>query len=113
MAINERSIQFFNKSVAVNTTDGTLVAAIPGAKIRLLSVVSVPAATPAATLAFNSKGSGSGTLISPAIPLTAATLLSLGNGNAGICETNKGEALTTTTGAGTNASFIYISYVVI
>ena len=112
--IDYRQVQYKTQSCAKATTDGAFVAApASGRKIRLLSVQCVPAATPAATLAFNSKGSGAGTLITPAYAQTAATLLNPSAGYGGLAETNPGEALTYTTGAGTNASDVTISYVVI
>ena len=112
--IDTRSAQFKTISPAVGTTDVAFVAAVPGRKIRLLSFQTVPAATPAATIQFTTKPSGAGTAISPAYPLTAATLLQAGGGtDGGLCETNAGEGLSVTTGAGTNASPLFISYVLI
>jgi hypothetical protein len=112
--IDFRTVQFASVSAAVATTDGTLVAAVPSRKIRLLSLQCVPATTPAATLAINTKPTGSGTAVSPAYPLTAATLLNpSAAAGTGLCESNRGEGLSFTTGAGTNASTVFVSYVLI
>ena len=113
MALDPRSVQFKTVSPAVGTTDVAVVAAVPGRKIRLMSFGTVPAATPAATIQFTTKPSGGGTAISPAYPLTAATLLAPAVGEGGICETNAGEGLSVTTGAGTNASPLFVQYLVL
>jgi hypothetical protein len=87
------------ENVAASATDEVLVAAIPGRKIRVLTFLINQGSTTASTVTFNSKGSGSGTAISP-------TLLYAANGGTsadtvnGFWETKVGEALTVSTGAG-------------
>lgn len=113
-ATTDRSIQFKTASVAAGTTDAALVAASSvggtGAKVRVVSfVIAAAAATPAASAVFTSKPAGAGTAISP-VMATAAGQTIIGD-SAPFWETNKGEGLSITTGAGTNATTVSVAYV--
>jgi hypothetical protein len=112
----DRSIQFKTASVAAGTTDSVLVAGASvggtGAKVRVVSfVVAAAAATPAASIVFNSKPAGAGTAISP-VMATAAGQTIVGD-SAPFWESNKGEGLSVTTGAGTNATTVSIAYTLV
>jgi hypothetical protein len=86
-------------SVAAGTTDGPVVAAVAGKKLRVLAFILMAAAT--ATLAtFNSKGAGAGVAISPAYPCAINGGLAPPYNVHGWLETSAGEGLTLTTGAG-------------
>ena len=92
-------------SIVQSTTDGPIIAAVPNKAVRVLAIVmSTPTATP---ITFNSKPAGAGTAISPAVNLGANAPFVLpplnmpeGTGPAGWWDTNSGEGLTATTGAG-------------
>lgn len=97
-------------NVSAGQTDSSLVAAVTGKKIRVLSVVCVAGAT-ATNITFNTKPGGSGVAIS----------MLFANGiNSGFClpfspvgwfDTGVGEGLTVTTGAGaaTGVQVVYIA----
>lgn len=87
-------------SIAASATDSVLVAAVTGKKIRVLTYMVNQGDTTPSTVTFNSKGSGAGTAVWPAVKYAA-------NGGAqppvnptGWFETNVSEALTVSTGAG-------------
>jgi len=88
-------------SIAASQTDSVLVAAVAGRKIRVLTYMINQGDTTPSAVTFNSKGSGAGTAIWPAIKYAA-------NGGSnppmnkdrGWFSTLVGEALTVTTGAG-------------
>jgi hypothetical protein len=96
-------------AVAASQTDSVLVAAATGKKIRVHGFTINHGDTTASAVTFNSKGSGAG---------TAKTAPYKGPANGGFVapeskgawfETNVGEALTVTTGAGstTNIDVVY------
>jgi hypothetical protein len=111
----DRTAQFANgTAIAAGQTDAVIQAAIPGRKIRVLSVFVFPTTTPPANVTFNSKGSGAGTAISPVLPLVASVPLSVvGPAEVGVFQTNAGEALTVTNPAGTTLAVFMVAYVVI
>lgn len=86
-------------TVASGSTDAVLLPAESGVKFRLLSLTAVaPVATP---LTLNTKGSGAGTPVSPALPgSSGGPCPAWGHNPQGWLETLPGEALTATTGAG-------------
>lgn len=86
-------------NVAASQTDSELVAAVPHRRIRVLSVAFVCGGT-ATNATFNSKGSGAGAAISPLFANAANGGAVLNHNPLGWCETEVGEALTLTTGAG-------------
>lgn len=98
-------------NVAASQTDSVLVAGIPGKVIRVVAFYFVCGAT-GTNATFNSKGSGAGTAISPLIANAANSGAVLGYSEAGWHETNEGEALTLTTGAGstTGVQIVYVAY---
>jgi hypothetical protein len=93
---------------AANGTDTAFIAAAAGKRIRVLQVVAVAGGT-ATDLTFNSKGSGAGTAISPKFANGANGGAVLPYNRAGWFETNQGEALTVTTGAG-SATGVLVGY---
>jgi hypothetical protein len=108
----DRSVNFSGpKSVAVATTDSVVVAAVPGMKVRVLAYVVAATTTPPATVVFNSKGSGAGTAVSATYGLVAQQTLNEATDSSGLFQTNQGEGLTVTTGAGTTAVTLTVSYV--
>jgi len=99
-------------NIAQSQTDSSLVTARAGSKIRVFSVAAVSGAT-ATNVTFNSKGSGAGTAISPAFAFGANGGAVLPYNPQGWFDTNRGEGLTATTGAGSTqgllVSYAYIS----
>lgn len=96
-------------TVATGTTDGNVVTAVSGKKIRVLASATMAAGT-ATAVTFNSKGSGAGTAIS-------ATFTNGVNGGevlpynpVGWFETNAGEALTVTTAAAGSNTAVHVVY---
>jgi hypothetical protein len=91
-------------------TDSVLVANSGNARIRVLAVLLVAGATPPATITFNSKGSGAGTAISPALNIPASANTPIGGTPYGLFQTNRGESLTWTNPAGTAAAQMVVVY---
>src|SRR5262249_30358053 len=101
------------QNLAAGATDTALVPAVSGKRIRVLAFGLFPSGTtPAASTTFNSKGGGAGTAISPAIGHAAGVpvLWDGSDGRAGLFETNPGEALTVSAGAGTNPTGVMVVY---
>lgn len=86
-------------NVAASSTDASVVDAVAGKKIRVLSVY-VVAGVIATTLIFNSKPAGAGTAISATLANGANGGEVLPHNDHGWFETTAGEGLTVTTGAG-------------
>jgi hypothetical protein len=96
-------------NVAISQTDSNIVTAVAGKKIRVIALFTVGGGT-ATTFTFNSKGAGAGTAISPLFASGVNTAIVLEPATVGWFETNTGEALTVTTGAG-SATGIHVVYV--
>lgn len=86
-------------NVAASSTDAALVTAVPGARIRVHQVGFLDGAT-ATDVTFNTKPAGAGTAISPVFQNGANGGGVLPFSMPGWFETNVGEGLTVTTGAG-------------
>lgn len=93
------SIQYAFANVDASSTDGEIVAAVTGKAIRVLAFIAVAGDT-ATTLTFNTKPSGAGSAISALFANAANGGEVLSYNDAGWFETNSGEGLTVTTGAG-------------
>ena len=91
-------------NVAAAQTDAELVAAVPGKRIRVRFLVQSCGGT-ATTTVLNTKGSGAGTAISPVFANGINGGSVLGDNEAGWFDTNVGEALTVTTGAGASTGY--------
>lgn len=103
-------------NAAGGATDTPVVAAVAGRKIRLIGfIVSPAAATPAASIVFNSKSGGAGTAISATFGLVAGVPITVepGEQRAGLLETNIGEGLSVTTGAGAGGAGVHVIYEVV
>lgn len=87
-------------SVAASQTDSVLVAAVTGAKVRVIAFLLNHGDTTASAVTFNSKSAGAGTAKTPALKGPANGGFVAGQIDAGWFETNEGEGLTVTTGAG-------------
>ena len=109
MAAHYAGTAFAN--VNASTTDASLVAAVAGSEINVLSVVAVAGGT-ATNLTFNSKPAGSGTAITCVFANGANGGVALAHNPNGWFTTNKGEGLSCTTGSG-SATGILITYEVI
>lgn len=96
-------------NVAASQTDSVLVAGVSGKRIRVKAVAFIAGGT-GTNATFNSKGSGSGTAISPLFANAANGGAVLNNNPEGWFETEAGEALTLTTGAGSSTGVI-VKYV--
>ena len=92
-------------NVSASTTDGALVTASPGRKIRVYSVAVVSGGT-GTTVTFNTKPTGSGTAIGPAFAFGNNGGAVLPHNPKGWFDTNRGEGLTVTTGAGSTQGVI-------
>lgn len=95
MALNA----FAFANVAASQTDSVLVSGITN-RIVLVKAVTVITGATATTITFNSKGSGSGTAISALFSNAATGGFVLPESVGGWFQTNPGESLTCTTGAG-------------
>jgi len=100
-------------NIAASTTDGIILSAITGNRIRVLGIIPVCGGT-ATTLVFNSKGSGAGTAITATFALAANGGFVLPTSGDTMNEvpwfqTNLGEALTATTGTGSTIG-IHVVY---
>lgn len=98
-------------NVTSATTDGALVTAVSGRKIRVLGVAAVAGGT-ATTVTFNSKPAGSGTAISATFDLLARGVLVLPVDELGWFESASGEGLTVTTGSGSTVG-VQVIYTVL
>ena len=104
-------------NVAASQTDSNIVTGKDGTIIRIIGGFVVVAGT-ATNVTFNSKGIGAGTAITSIIPCGANGGLMMsspsqnpsGESPSGYFETNKGEGLTITTGAGASIVGITIRY---
>jgi hypothetical protein len=110
-AYGTTSASYATGNVAAGTTDSSLVAAVPGRKIRVLAVAFI-CGTTATNATFNSKGSGAGTAISPIFQNGASSGAILGHNPVGWFQTNAGEGLTLTTGGGSTTGVIVVHVVV-
>jgi hypothetical protein len=98
-------------SIAASATDSVLVAAVTGSKIRVHAFMLNQGDTTASTITFNSKGAGAGTAIFPGLKYAANGGTTSTEGT-GWFETNRGEALTVTTGAGSTSGVVVIYSIV-
>jgi predicted aconitase with swiveling domain len=92
-------------SIAASTTGSSLVAAVPGCKIRVLTFLVNPGDTTASTVTFNSAS----TAKTPALKGPANGVIGASNDRSGLFETARGEALTVTTGAGSTTG-VMVTY---
>ena len=99
-------------SIAASQTDNALVTAITGAKIRVVAVVINHGDTTASAVTFNSKPAGAGTAKTPALKGPANGGFVIPFNESGWFETNEGEGLTVTTGAGSTTG-VLVNYEVI
>lgn len=95
-------------NIASGQTDSSLVVAVPGKTIRVVSAFLVTAAT-ATNVTFNTKPVGSGTAISQLIACGANGGLVLPYNFDGWFSTNSGEGLSVTTGSGSTTG-INVTY---
>jgi len=106
---NALTPKFAKANIAATTTDGPLVTAVVGKRLRVL-VFRVMTGATATTVTFNSKPGGAGVAISE----TMACGINGGQHGTyspvGHFETAKGEGLTVTTGAGstTGVGIVYV-----
>jgi hypothetical protein len=104
-----RPFKYAKSDVAASATDSSLVAAVTGKRIVVIQAVWVTGTT-ATTVVFNSKGSGAGTAISGTFSNDINGGVVLPFSQSGWFETNVGEALTCTTGAGSTTG-ITLTYI--
>jgi hypothetical protein len=96
-------------SVAASQADSAVITAVTGKKLRVTSMI-LSCGSPATTVTFNTKPSGSGTAITNAIHLPSNGSVVMPYNPAGWCETSAAEGLTVTTGAGSTTTY-QIGYV--
>jgi hypothetical protein len=92
-------------NVAASQTDSVIVAAQAGKRVRVYQVASVGGGT-ATNVTFNTKGSGAGTALSPIFAFGVNGGAVLSYSPSGWFDTNRGEGLTVTTGAGSSQGII-------
>lgn len=93
-------------TVAASTTDSELVTAVTGRKIRVRSVVINQGDTTPSSVQFNSDDGDTSTAISPAFKAAANGGFVMNDNPQGWFETESGEALTVTTGSGSNTAIL-------
>lgn len=98
-----RPVKRATLNVPAGSTDAAGVAAVTGWRIRVLAVLMVSGGV-ATTVQFNSKGAGAGTPISPNYPMGVNGVFPAPYNPVGWWETNPGEGLTVTTGAGSTTA---------
>lgn len=99
-------------SVAASQTDSNLVTAVSNRRIRVHALIINQGDTTASAVTFNSKGSGAGTAITPALKTSANGSFVVTENTGGWFQTNIGEGLTVTTGAGSTTGII-VSYSIV
>lgn len=92
-------------NVAASTTDSVLVAGKTGLKIRVFQVAAVSGGT-VTTVTFNSKPGGAGTAVGPALAFGSNGGAVLPHSPTGWFDTNAGEGLSVTTGAGSTTGIL-------
>jgi hypothetical protein len=103
-SLKARGTQNAYDSIAASQTDSVLVAAISGRRIRVRAYIINQGDTTPSTVTFNSKGAGAGTAIMPPLKFAANGGIVAKELEPGYFQTNVGEALTVTTGAGSTTS---------
>lgn len=103
--IDGRLVKRAFANVAASQTDSVLVAAVTGKAIRVISAVWMAGGT-ATTLVFNSKPAGAGVAISPVFANGVNGGQALQEFQSGWLQTNQGEGLTVTTGAGASTGIL-------
>lgn len=109
--------KYAKADIAPSSTDASLITAKPGVKMRVIGGFLVCAAT-ATSIVFNTKPTGSGTAISSTVfngsnggmVLSSPAVSAIGEAPFGYFETNAGEGLTATTGAGASVG-VTVTYV--
>jgi hypothetical protein len=101
--------KFAFASIAAATTDGALVTAVAGKKIRVIDfkIGSTGAAT---SFIFNTKPAGAGSAVSANLIAPASSFVASSFNILGHFESNTGEGLTLSTGAGTTIA-VQITYI--
>ena len=95
------------QNVAASSTDANLVSAVSGFKIKVVAVYGKTGGT-ATNVTFNSKGSGSGTAISPLIATAINGEVNMQYNPTGWFATNSSEGLTVTTGSGSTVGLMVV-----
>lgn len=101
--------KFARVNIAGGTTDGNVVTAVTGKKIRIMKFEVICGSGGGSFIALNTKPAGAGTAIYGAIDLIASEKVPRPFDLFGYCETNVSEGLTGTTGA--NAVKIMVGYI--
>lgn len=99
------TIKFAVANVTASQTDSSLISAVASKRIRVHQVALVSGGT-ATNVTFNTKPAGSGTAISPVFANGANGGFVLPYSAAGWFDTNNGEGLTVTTGAGATTGIL-------
>lgn len=96
-------------NIAASTTDSIVVAATAGYKIRVLALLLNHGDTTPSSVTLNSKSGSAGTAISPLLKGPANGGFVVPYSKQGWWETNSGEGLSATTGAGstTGVTVVY------
>jgi len=112
----DRSIGMAFANVAASQTDAAFtpaLTAVPGRAYRVLALAIVNGDTAGSTVVLNSKPTGAGTAKSATFKTAANGVLVLPEGG-GWFQTNRGEGLTVTTGAGAaTAVAILVTYTLV
>jgi hypothetical protein len=103
----DKSQQAAFANVAASQTDQVLVAAQAGKRVRVLAFLINEGDTTASAVTFNSKPAGAGTAISPALKAAANGTVAAPDGGSWF-QTNVGEGLSVTTGAGSTTGVLVV-----
>jgi hypothetical protein len=104
---NVLTVKYAVANVAAAQTDAAVIAAVTAKKIRVLALMHQAGAT-ATVITYNSKPAGAGTAVSPAFsnPINGGTPLPFNP--SGWFQTNSGEGLSATTGAGSTTGILVV-----
>ena len=109
VTVSGKEVKYAFANVAAATTDGALISAVTGARIRVLGVVARAGGT-TTNLTFNTKPAGAGSAISATFASGVNDGPVLPFSSSGWFVTLRGEGLTVTTGAGSTTG-IQVSYI--
>lgn len=94
-------------NVTASQTDSNVITAVAGKRLRVLAIVLSPGGT-ATVITFNTKPSGAGSAVSPAFAQGINIPIVLPFNKDGWFDTNGGEGLTVTTGAGSTTGVLVL-----
>jgi hypothetical protein len=95
-------------AIAASATDSALVAGVSGKKVRVVAFMINQGDTTPSAVTFNTKPAGAGSAIFPPLKYAANGGTTVPILEAGYFETNVGEGLSVTTGAGSTTGVVVV-----